>query len=282
MVIAGVDIGGTTIKVGISVDGNLKHVEKIPAHSSGSLLEKLPDIAQCVELLCEKFTSQSKPEAIGIAFPSIVDSDAKTITTQYVKFAGSTSVDLSAWAHQTWGIPLALENDARAALVGEWKYGAGKGSDNLVMCTIGTGFGSAAVCNGRLLKGAHYIAGNLGGHMTIDFQGGVCNCGGIGCVETHGSSWMLDQRYGDHPELRQSALRHRSQLNFHNVFTHAANGDDLAIEIRDHAIAAWSAAVVNLVHAFDPSLVVMGGGVMKSKDIILPRIQEYVDTYTNR
>jgi glucokinase len=280
MIVAGVDIGGTTIKVGISVKQALKEVVELPSEAEGSLESKLPEIARCVESLCIKHTSVKHPGAIGIAFPSIVDSDKLRITTQYVKFPDAADVDLVKWASDTWGIPLAMDNDARAALVGEWQYGAGQGHDNIVMCTLGTGFGSAAVCNGRLLKGAHYIGGNLGGHMTIDYRGEKCNCGGIGCVETQGSSWMLAERYGNRPELTSSALGDRSALNFKNVFEYAGQGDTLAIEIRDNAIRAWCAAVTNLLHAFDPSVLIIGGGIMKSSDIILPRIREYVDKYT--
>ena len=280
MTIAGVDIGGTTIKVGISIDQELQEVVELPADSSGSLLDKLPEVASCVEQLCRQYSTGSAPDAVGIAFPSIVDSDTLKITTRYVKFPDATHVDLAGWAEDTWGIPLALENDARAALVGEWQYGAGKGHDNIVMCTLGTGFGSAVVCNGMLLKGAHYVAGNLGGHMTIDYRGDICNCGGIGCVETRGSSWMLEKQYGNRPELATSALNDVSGLNFKDVFHYAELGDEFATEIRDDAIRAWSAAVSNLLHAFDPSILVIGGGIMKSRDIILPRIREYVDKYT--
>jgi glucokinase len=280
MIIAGVDIGGTTIKVGISIDEELRELTRIPADSAGTLSAKLPELTQCIEALCAKHDTRRKPDAIGIAFPSIVDSDRKRITTRYVKFPDATEVDLAGWAMDTWGIPLAMENDARAALVAEWQYGAGKGHDNIVMCTLGTGFGSAAVCNGQLLKGAHYIAGNLGGHMIIDFKGEGCNCGGIGCVETHGSSWMLEERFGNRPELISSGFRERSALNFENVFRFAGAGDAFALEIRDHAISAWSAGVANLVHAFDPSIVIIGGGVMQSSDVILPQIQAFIDKYT--
>jgi glucokinase len=278
MITAGIDLGGTTIKIGIVENGQIGAVKKIPADSSGLLIDKLPEIATEIESLMSRY-SLTKPDAVGMAFPSIVDSDSKKILSDYVKFKDASTIDIAGWFHERWGVPLALENDARAALVGEWKYGSGQGYDNIVMCTLGTGFGSASLCNGRLLKGAHYVAGNLGGHMTIDFQGDLCNCGGIGCVETHASSWVLESKYGQGPRLESSMLS-GLELNFKSIFECASSGDDFATSIRDHTIDAWGAAVINLVHAFDPSVVLFSGGVMKQHETILPRIQKKVDDHT--
>src|SRR3990170_7444612 len=97
------------------------------------------------------------------------------------------------WAMERWGVPLVLENDARAALVGEWQYGAGKDCDNVVLITLGTGVGTAALINGKLLHGKHFLAGSLGGHMSINLHGDVCNCGNLGCVESEASTWALQK-----------------------------------------------------------------------------------------
>lgn len=279
MIAAGIDLGGTTIKIGIIQDGVIKSVSTLPSDSAGLLVDKLPEVCDEIERMLSEVSEKSIPDAVGMAFPSIVDSHSKRVLSEYVKFTDAASFDIGDWFKQRWDVPLALENDARAALVGEWKYGAGKGCDDIVMCTVGTGFGSACLCNGRLFKGAHYVGGNLGGHMTIDFQGEICNCGGIGCVETHGSSWVLESRYAQDERLAESVLT-PSDLNFRSVFDGAEKGDRLAVEIRDHAIDAWGAAVVNLVHAFDPERVIFSGGVMKQHEIILPRIQEKVDNHT--
>ena len=280
MLTIGIDFGGTSIKIGLIDNEQLIHVRQIPADSDGTLKNKLPEIEECVETIMAEHAAGMTPRAIGMAFPSIVDSISMRITTEYVKFSDAIRLDLPSWAKSRWGIPLVLENDARAALVGEWKFGAGQGYSDIVMVTIGTGFGSAVLTEGRLLKGAHFVAGNLGGHMIINHRGSKCNCGAIGCVESESSSWVLESRYRDSPLMASSSLADIDQLNFRDVFLHADNGDEFALRIRDDSISAWAATVFNLVHAFDPSVVIVGGGVMHRADIIIPALREYVDRYT--
>ena len=168
-----------------------------------------------------------------------------------------------------------MENDARAALVGEWQQGAGKGTDNLVMVTIGTGVGSAALINRRLLKGSHYLAGNLGGHQIIRFDGVRCNCGNVGCLESEASSWSLPGILKHDPRFEGSALS--SNPDFEAVFTQAETGDVFALEVRNRSLDVWAAGILNLVYAYDPERVVIGGGVMHSAGVILPYIQQKIN-----
>src|SRR5699024_3396254 len=107
---------------------------------------------------------------IGISFPGIVDHINKKIISRYVKYRDAHKVDLRRWLEKNdWNdVPLVLENDARSALIGEWQYGAGKGWNNTLMVTLGTGMGSAVLINGELFRGANFLGGSLGGHMTID------------------------------------------------------------------------------------------------------------------
>jgi len=281
MVNIGVDLGGTSIKIGLVKAGKVLIHTEIEAEADISFADKLPHIKQSIDqLLRDKKLFKSDLGGIGMAFPSIVDSKKMKILSKYVKYADADNIDLQKWARDAWGIPLLLENDARAALVGEWQMGAGRGARNLVFISLGTGVGSAVIIDGKLLKGAHFLAGNLGGHMIINFKGEPCNCGSFGCVETEASGWVLAQKFGDYPGLKQKEWAKDAPISFESIFTQAKKGDMLAKEIRDRCLKAWAAATINLVHAFDPEVIVMGGGIMKSKDQILPFIQEYVDTYT--
>jgi glucokinase len=205
------------------------------------------------------------------------------ILSKYVKYPDAQHVDLSHWAHTRWKVPLVLENDARAALVGEWQYGAGKGCDNLVLITLGTGVGTAALINGKLLHGKHYLAGSLGGHMSINLHGDVCNCGNLGCVESEASTWALQKLVTRDPSFHSSTLSKESEINFSVVFNHARAGDKLAMMIQQNSLKAWSLAIINLIHAYDPERVVIGGGIMRSKDLIIPYAQEMIkkDTWIN-
>jgi glucokinase len=104
----------------------------------------------------------------------------------------------------------------------------------------------------------------------------VCNCGNIGCLETEGSTWALEGIVKRTPGYDTSALSGESEIGFHTVFKLAEEGDALAGEVSRQILKAWSLGIINLIHAYDPERVVIGGGVMRSKEIILPVIRETI------
>lgn len=274
----GIDMGGTRIKIGVVHDGKILYNTKVEAAAHVSLQQRLSELADIIDQVLLK--PGYRLTGIGVAFPGIVDSVNSRILSKYVKYPDAQGVDLRLWAQQRWNVPLVAENDARAALVGEWQYGAGKDCNDLLLVTLGTGVGTAVMMDGRMLRGKHYLAGNLGGHMTINLNGNVCNCGNIGCLESEGSTWALDRNIRHAPGFHNSALSKADELSFHAVFTLANEGDALALQTRDHCLRAWSLGIISLVHAYDPQRIVIGGGIMKSKDLILPYVKEMVDRYS--
>ncbi len=277
----GIDMGGTRIKIGLVSNGEILATSVIQSSAHVSLEERLKDIGEHVDQLLQK--TQCTPTGLGIAFPGIVDTVGNKILSRYVKFPDAQRVNLSQWAQGRWGTPLVLENDARAALLGEWKFGAGKSCDNLVLITLGTGVGTAALINGRLLHGKHFLAGSLGGHMSINLNGDVCNCGNLGCVESEASTWALQKIAARYADFNDSVLAKEAELNFDLVFNAARNGDSTAIAIQDHALRAWSVAIINIIHAYDPERILIGGGIMRSKHLIVPYVQNMIkkDTWIN-
>lgn len=274
----GVDMGGTRIKIGLVANGELVAHEKIKADSNVNFTSRLEAIKKHIDqlLIAHNCTAQS----IGLAFPDIVNSDRNKIISKYVKYPGSDKVDLDAWALESWGIPIVVENDARAALLGEWQYGAGRGCDNLVLITLGTGVGTAVMVNGRILRGKHYLAGNLGGHMTINVHGATCNCGNVGCLESESSTWALQRKVKTYPDFPKSALAKEQEIDFDAVFRHANAGDKLASRIKADCLKAWTFGIINLIHAYDPERIIMGGGIMKSKEIIIPYLKEMITKHS--
>ncbi len=270
----GVDMGGTRIKIGLVGNGELIAAASIPASAHVSLAQRLDEIAVEVNALLE--THRCTPIGIGIAYPGIVDAQQKKILSKYVKYPDARNIDLEAWARDKWNIPLAIENDARAALVGEWQYGAGKNCSDLVLITLGTGVGSAALMDGKLVRGRYHLAGNLGGHMSINLHGSECNCGHTGCVESEASTWALKKIATGSPGFKASALSREPEIDFNTVFRLAREGDELAMRIRENCLKAWSFAIVNLILAYDPQRVVIGGGIMKSKDLIIPYVEKMI------
>nr|WP_295922969.1 ROK family protein [uncultured Dyadobacter sp.] len=273
----GVDFGGTRIKLGLVSEGKVLADRNIDAASGSTFEERLKDIVGEIKGLL--VSDDYRLTGIGFAFPGIVNAYTGAILSRYVKYPGAEQIDLNAWADAQFGVPIVIENDARAALIGEWKQGAGVGSSDLVLVTLGTGVGTGVLVHGAPLRGKHFIGGNLGGHTTINFEGNVCNCGNIGCVESESSTWVLTQIAQNSPGFRQSKLATLEVIDFKHLFQLSEEGDLLAMKLKDRCLSVWALCVINLIHAYDPEKVIFGGGIMKSSHIILPYIRQMIDKH---
>lgn len=277
MTVLACDLGGTRMKIGVLRNGVVLAQTTEPSNSKAGLAPGLLMLkAAWLRLLSKLKISVSDCAGMSIAFPSLVDPKSGRVLAEYGKFADAMQFDLRAWAWQEFNLPLAIENDARMALVGEWKHGAGRDSDNAVMMTLGTGLGTAAVIEGRLLRGKHGQAGVLGGHSTVRYGGRACSCGNVGCAEAEASTAFLGEVVAGLSGWPDSSLQKLPSLNYAAVFEHAAAGDPCALKLRDHSLRVWATLAVNLIHAYDPEMVILGGGVMASADVILPAVSEYV------
>lgn len=275
----GIDLGGTIIKVGLVTDGKVVGTARIEADSIHGLLPRLEPIAKTIDSLLE--TNDIKGSELGgvaVAFPGIVNASESRVIATNAKYDDAPKVNMQEWARKNWDVPLVMDNDARMATVGEWQFGAGKGINNMVMMTIGTGIGTGVVIDGRLLYGSNFCAGSLGGHMIVDYRGRKCTCGNVGCVEAQGSYFFLPDIIKENKEVSDTFKREAQTYTFKSLFEKMQDGDKDATFVLTECMDVWSAAIVNYVHAYDPELVVMGGGVMKSAGIILPYVREKVNS----
>ncbi|MBE9460871.1 ROK family protein [Dyadobacter subterraneus] len=273
-----IDLGGTQIKMGLVRGAEILSSTQIDSQAGNGLRERLPEIEKCLNQLLEKASLSANDIAgLGMAIPGIIDSVDKKILTINDKYNDAPTIDLSEWAKKTWNLPLFLENDTRSALLGEWKFGKGKGYDNVVLMNLGTGIGTSAVIEGKILRGKHFQAGILGGHFMVNVKGDRCNCGNYGCAEAEASTWNLQKIVNSHPEFFDSLLFQQPQLDFKTIFRFAAAEDPLAVLVCNECLEIWSACAMNLIHAYDPEILIMGGGIMGSKEVILPYIQEKVN-----
>lgn len=275
------DLGGTRIKIGLVQEGKIIASTKIIANAESTIEDGLERITNVVrDLLAQHSIARNELSGIGLSFPSIVDAQQNRVLSEYVKYTNANRFDFKAWAGEIWDLPIALENDARAALLGEWQAGAGRGFSSIVLLTLGTGVGSAVMMDGKLLRGVNHVAGNLGGHMSVNVHGKLCNCGFFGCLETEASTWVLPRKAISHPLFAGSRLAAIKNLEFNDLFEEAENGDVAAQQILDDCLKAWGVGAVNMVHAYDPEVIIVGGGIMKRKDKILPALQRMVDQYS--
>jgi len=282
MTVLACDLGGTRMKLGVVRDGRVLAQTTEPSNSKVGLALGLPVVkAAWLRLLGELGLSSEACAGISVAFPSLIDVPSGRVLAEYGKFADAMELDLRAWGKREFNLPLAIENDARMALIGEWKHGAGRGSDNVVMMTLGTGLGTAAVIEGRVLRGKHGQAGVLGGHSTVRYGGRACSCGNLGCAEAEASTAFLSEVAAALPDWNSSTLAKLPTLNYAAVFEQAAAGDPCAQQLQEHSLRVWSTLAVNLIHAYDPEIVIIGGGIMASADVILPAVRDYVSRHAH-
>jgi len=176
-------------------------------------------------------------------------------------------------------LPLYADNDARTALIAEVLWGAARGKHNVVLLTLGTGVGGAALVDGVMLRGASGAAGHLG-HMTLDLHGGLCICGNRGCVETRFSSRALESDYLAH--LHRAAPTKLSlgeagqPPSTEAIFRAAAEGDESARCVIDRALQYLAGALVSVLHIFDPEILIIGGNIAEAGPQLLAPIREEV------
>lgn len=276
----GIDLGGTQIKMGLVRGEEIIARRDIMARSAEGIAIHLPLLEEAINSMMTQ-TGVEKIDGVGLTFPGLVDVRKKEVTATYGKYDDAKDIDLSAWVFSRWGCPYFMDNDTRMATVGEWQYGAGKGYDNVVMMTLGTGIGTSVIMEGRIVRGAHFQAGCLGGHFIIDLEGMDCSCGGKGCVEAHSASWSVDKQVKNSPDRDKSLLAGYDKVGYLELFEAARKGDALALRIKQHSLHVWAAGITSLIHAYDPEVVVMGGAVMKSSHEVLPFVQSFVDRYAN-
>jgi glucokinase len=276
MKVLAIDFGGTHAACGLVEDRTLLASETFDANRA-SLASVLPTVAATFQKLVQR-ESLALQDFSGIAagFAGIVDSRIGRIVGTNAKYEDGPQIDLNAWSLQALGLPMRIENDARMALLGEAFAGAANGFTDVVMMTLGTGIGGVAMIEGKLLRGKHAQAGCLGGHIPVLFTGRTCTCGAIGCAEAEASGWSLPLVVKDWPGIAQSALAKYSNIGFKELFEESARGDGIAVAIRDRCLNVWAVDAVGLVHAYDPEIILIGGGVMKSAKVIIPYVEQYV------
>jgi glucokinase len=267
----GVDIGGTGIKAAIvGLSGEL--IDSVHAPSPRTV-SALRDFVHSVVK-----RAKSPVRGIGIGCRGIID----TNSTRVKSSPGDLHFLEGQLLSEVIGagdLPVCAENDARVALIGEVLWGAGRGRRNVVMLTLGTGVGGAVLVEGIILHGASGAAGHLG-HTTIDPHGGLCICGNYGCLETRFSSRAIESDYWAHMHRAAPAKLSKSSAGEvptpEAIFRAAAEGDECARYVVDRALEYLGAALVSLMHTFDPEIFILGGNIAAAGPQLIAPIQDKI------
>ena len=276
----GIDLGGTTVKLAY-FDENGKMLDKweIPTDTSENGKNILRDIAASVEnYLKENQIPREDIIGLGMGVPGPVSGDGVVHTCINLGW-GVLNVEQA--LQELTGFVVKAGNDANVAALGEYWVGGGKGYDNMVMVTLGTGVGGGIIVEGKLLCGAHGAGGEIG-HMTLHREETLrCNCGKYGCVEQYCSATGVVRTATQYLEKNDapSSLRTLEKLTCKEVFDAGANGDAVAMEILDIVYQNMAEFLGNLCVTVDPDVVVIGGGVSKAGQPLLDGIRKYLPQY---
>jgi glucokinase len=276
--VLGIDIGGTTIKAGlVRRDGT-----KEAAGSEASRLEGLQPFRLALTRLARRLAGAlprgGRLAAVGIGCKGRVDTAAGRVESLPGAFSFLEREPIDRWVLRAIGaqLPVRLDNDARAALAGERRWGAARGRRDVVLLTPGSGVGGAALSGGRLLEGHRGAAGHLG-HLTVEVEGPRCSCGNRGCVEAIFSARSIEAealaalRRGCESRLYTEFAARSEELTCLDVFVAAGRGDPVALSIVRRGVAALSAAMAGIAHALDPELFLLGGKIADASEDLLWR-----------
>lgn len=276
----GVDIGGTTVKIGLfSVDGELMDKWEIPTNKKDNGKYILSDIANFInQMIDTKKINKEDIIGVGLGVPGPVNKNG--VVSVCVNL-GWNSFNVEKEFHEITGLPVKVGNDANVAALGEMWQGAGKGYQDVLMVTLGTGVGGGCVLDGKIISGMHGAGGEIG-HMPVkDDEPIACNCGNHGCLEQYVSATgivtqakkMLDK--DDCP----SSLRDYDCLEAKHIYDEAKNGDGIANELVDSTCKILAKALAQVCCVMDPEIIVIGGGVSKAGDILTSRITKFFKNY---
>ena len=271
----GVDLGGTKIYTAlVDLEGNIikeKTVETLAHEGEQAVVGRIVDTINYVI----DGTDKNLIKSIGIGSPGPLDvKNGIIIENSNLPFK---NFEIVKTIKETFDLPTHLDNDANVATLGEFMFGAGKGTENMVFITASTGIGGGAVLNGKLFRGSTGNALEVG-HMTVATEGPRCGCGNLGCAEALGSGTAIGKRAKEAVLSNAvTSLKNYENVTAKEVFKEAANGDRVAKNILNTSLTYLGIAVANTITNFDPEKVVVGGGVVNGGDIVIETIRNVVE-----
>lgn len=275
------DIGGTKLAAGVvEADGTVLSYATCPtgvAEGPAAGLDRLFGLGR--EALARRPAGRPL-SGTGIGCGGPLDS-AQGLLVSPPHLPGWTDVPVARLAEEAYGMPAVLDNDGTAGAAGEWRFGAGRGTRDLLYLTLSTGVGGGMVVDGRTYRGA---AGNGGepGHITVRPGGRRCaGCGREGCLEAYASGTAIAERARDAVGAaagtgNSTSLAGREPLTAADVAAAVRQSDPVAEAVWRETTEVLGSGLVSLVNLFEPALVVLGGGVMRSADLLLPPVRESV------
>ncbi|MBI2832326.1 MAG: ROK family protein [Chloroflexi bacterium] len=278
-----IDVGGTKIVAAIvSSDGKIMARQSYPTLAYEGLQVVIGRITSAIDRLLEKTgIDLSQLHGISLAAAGAIDSHRGIITLS-PNLPGWRDVPLRDIIFKKYGAKTFLVHDATAAALGEHRFGAGKGVDNLIYVTVSTGIGGGIIIGGKLYEGTSGSAGEVG-HMTIDIDGPKCNCGNYGCLEMFASGTAVAREaarrihQGETSSLVDMVKGKLENITAEMVDRAAQNGDSLAKDVLQQALRYLGIGMASLVNILNPEMIVFGGGMSRMGARLLEPVRQVID-----
>jgi glucokinase len=271
----GLDLGGTFLKYALGKeDGTIIFKGKLPSNGqkpAEAVFEVMfMAVAEMLEIAKNK---ELEVAGIGVGSPGAVDFNTGRVLGTTPNLPMWTNADIRGQLQGRFEIPVWADNDANVAILAECRFGSAKGNTNVIGLTLGTGIGGGIVIDNQLFRGAHFSGAELG-HMSINFDGPVCGCGGTGCIEVYASAPAMVKNYRGKITAQNMPLPER--LTTEVIFERARAGEVTANQTIDEICFYLGCAIGNIVNIFNPDVVVLGGGVADAGDEFIARIWKNV------
>ncbi len=267
----GIDFGGTSVKTGVLYRGNI--IEESPRIDTQEFEAAAPLIFRINETITELREKHPKIEAIGVGMPGFVDFPTGMVHN-LTNVKGWQKIYLKRELNQLTNLPVTVENDANCMAYAEWKRGAGRGLHHLVAITLGTGVGGGLVVDGRMVRGANFVAGELG-QSSIDYQGPDGAYGNRGSLEDYvGNQQITDLAHAAYTKAGQE--KERSECEPAHLTTLALQGDLIALAIWDQVAKMLSTALMNCCWLLNPEAIIIGGGVAKAGPLLFQPLEKHL------
>jgi len=252
----GIDIGGTKISVTMGTSaGKILVRKKVATRIHSQSKTCVEEIITSVRQIFHEFKLSSKDIlGIGIGAPGAVNSKVGVLPRS-PNLAGWAGIPILRILQNKFKLPVYLANDANAAALGEWAFGAGQKMKNLIYITVSTGVGGGLIINGQLYEGAGFVAGEIG-HISVVPEGRKCKCGRRGCLEAYASGIAIAYDYNQ--------AKKQKVVGAKEVGLAACSGDKAAIKSYREAAYYLGIGLANLMNILNPEAIVIGGGVLKS------------------
>lgn len=272
----GIDLGGTKISgILVNLQGDIITQTTVPTHAESgeqAILQRIIDVIAVV--MEDSKVEKENIVAIGLGSPGSLDlKEGTIISAANLPFDNFNIVKP---LNNKFNIPVYIDNDANVAAVGEYLFGAGKGSEHMIFITVSTGIGGGAVLNGKIYRGNTCNALEVG-HTTVQPDGPYCNCGNYGCAEVLASGTAIGKAaQAAVTKGKITSLNNYEKPTSYEVFKEAEKGDRVAQNILNKALTYLGICVANTIMSFDPQKVIIGGGVAQGGEIVFKRINEVV------